>query len=269
MTGALPLFAADDVRARYATDAVLASLPLSYAHADEPAAGGVAVIGGSGGWPEAAAQALQAGTAGVILIHPQPAELSPLRAAVAEHGVVVVDSVWAANPAVPSAASAFRSAATPGQRLECRVSLRTGSALRNGLLHQLSLVRALLGQPVQDLRILHDADHVYLAEARSGDTPVDLSVICTNAVPEQARLRLLTIDGSVDLKIPGGETAQPALLTVTSPQGASLAPTLYESGHRATWRRLHQLITSGDQPTDLDDLEQDMSTASALHDLDG
>jgi len=81
-------------------------------------------------------------------------------------------------------------------------------------------------------------------------------------------VRLLT-GGSVEVEIPSGETARPARLTTTGPQGAMLAPTLYESGHRATWRRLHQLISVDGQSADLDDLDADIATASALNPSEG
>lgn len=62
---------------------------------------------------------------------------------------------------------------------------------------------------------------------------------------------------------PDGMTAQPALLTVTDTDGARSAPTLYESGHPASWRRLHRPLTTGGQATDLADFEVDIATASA------
>ena len=100
------------------------------------------------------------------------------------------------------------------------------------------------------------------AKARANGVAVDLSVVCTNATPEHATVRLLTSDGSIEVEIPNGETAQPAHLTITSPSGAQIAPTLYESGHRATWRRLHRLITGGEPANDLDGLETDIATAA-------
>jgi hypothetical protein len=261
MSAALPIFAADDVRAGYGTDALLASLPLSYRPQADPAARGVAVVGGSANWPQAAASAIRAGATGVIVVAPDPADLSPLRAPETRDVAVVVDSPWASNPVVGSAGDAFRAAATAGRRLECRVIARPGHSLGGVLLGQLSLIRALLG-PATDLRIIHRSDHGYSAEARAGGVAVDLSAVCTDAVAEHASARLLTADGSVEVHIPAGQTAQPALLTVTGPHGATLAPTLYESGHRATWRRLHRLISDGERSTDITDLEADIRTAS-------
>jgi hypothetical protein len=260
MSAALPIFATDDVRARYGTDALLASLPLSYRPQTDPATGGVVVVGGSANWPEEAASAIRAGTAGVIVIDPEPADLRPLRAPDTQGATVVVDAPWASNPVVGSAGDAFRAAATAGGRLECRVIVTPGRSLDGVLLGQLSLVRALLG-PVTDLLAFHRSGHGYNAQAHAYDVAVDLSAVCTDAVAEHASARLLTADGSVEVHIPAGQTAEPALLTVTGPHGTTLAPTRYESGHRATWRRLHRLISHGEQSTDIDDLEADIRAA--------
>lgn len=268
MTRPLPVFAGPGVRDRHQTDAILTSLPLSYAAAPAETVGGVVVVDGPGDWPQAASQALRAGAAGVIVVEPEARPLAELRRTAADHGLVVVDSPWAANPVLEAAAAAFRATATAGPRLECRITVGVGGALPRTLLGQLGLVRALLG-PVTQLRVQHRSEHGYVGEARSGGTAVDLSVVCTDAVPAQARARLLTGDGSVDLTIPSGETAQPARLTVTGPQGAVLAPTRYESGHRATWRRMHALLASGGSAPDLADLEADIRTAAVFSNLEG
>jgi hypothetical protein len=261
MTTVLNIFASEAVRATHASDAVLASLPLSYAPAADAGAGGVTVVDGSGRWPAATVQALQAGAVGVIVVQPGPAGLDELRAFAANPGVVVIDSTWASNPVVAAAGQALDAAIGQHSRVECRIVVRAGTDLDRALLDQLSLLRALVG-PVVDLEILHRSEHGYVGEARANGAAVDLSVVCTSASPESATVRLLTSDGSIEVDIPSGETARPAHLTITNPSGAQITPTLYESGHRATWRRLHRLITSGEPADDLDGLEADIATAA-------
>lgn len=259
MTTTLSIFASEAVRATRATDAVLASLPLSYTPAADAGASAVIVVDGSGRWTAAAADALQDGAAGVIVVQPGPDDVGELRTLGAEHRVVVIDSTWASNPVVQEAGEAFRAAIGQRSRLECRTVVRVGTDLDQSLLDQLSLLRALVG-PVVDLEILYRSEAGYVGEARANGSAVDLSVVCTNATPESATVRLLTADGSVEVEIPNGETAQPAYLTITSPSGAHIAPTLYESGHRSTWRRLHRLITSDEPSADLDGVEADIAT---------
>ena len=266
MTDTLKIFAAEPVRTGRATDAVLASLPLSYAPAADGTRSDVAVVEGTGHWPAAVVEALQRGAAGIIVVQPGPAGVDELRALDAGHGLVIVDSPWASNPVVNAASQELRAALGPRSRLECRIVVGVGTDLDRSLLDQLSLVRVLVG-PASDLAILYRSEHGYVGEARAGGIAVDLSVVCTNAVQKHARVRLLTGDGSVDLDIPSGETARPARLTVTGPHGAVLAPTLYESGHRSTWRRLHRLISNGEPADDLDGLEADIATV-AKHQYD-
>ena len=262
MTATLNIIAPESVRTTRASDAVLASLPLSYTPAADSGAGAVAVVDGSGRWSAAVVQALQDGAAGVIVVQPGAEDVGELRAVAADHhGVVVIDSTWASNPVVAEVRQALQAAIGQHSRLECRIVVRVGTDLDRALLDQLTLLRALVG-PVTDLEILHWSEHGYVGESRADGLAVNFSVVCTNATPEAAKVRLLTSVGSIEVEIPSGETARPAHLIVTSPSGAKIAPTLYESGHRATWRRLHRLITSSEPADDLDDLEADIATAA-------
>ncbi|WP_375426272.1 hypothetical protein [uncultured Friedmanniella sp.] len=241
---------------------VLASLPLSYAHG-QGAPGGAAVVSGSTGWPTAVARALDLGAVAAIVVHPEPADVDRLRS---RGALTALDTRWAANPVIESAAAAFVEALPRASRVESQVHRPVGSSPEAALLEQLTLVRALLG-PVSDARLLTCSSHGYAAVGLVADHPVDLSLVCTDAVPESAWVRLLTDDGSVELMIPSGVTAQPATLAVTNPEGTRLSPTRYESGHRATWRRLRALLSS--QPTaatpnlatDLDDFASDGEAA--------
>jgi hypothetical protein len=113
------------------------------------------------------------------------------------------------------------------------------------LLDQLTLVRALLS-PVSEVRVRYRSNHGFHAEGTTDSSmTVDLSVICTAAVPASATVRLLTSGGSVELHLPTGDTAQPARLITVGPDGAVLAPTQYETGHRASLRRLRELLANG------------------------
>jgi hypothetical protein len=218
------------------------------------------VVDGTGDWPAAVVSAIRDGAAGVIVVRPAPADMTELRSVAAERGVVVLDSIWASNPVVQAAAAALRPAIGPRSRLECRIVVGVRTDLDRALLDQLSLVRGLVA-PVSELEMLKRSHHGYVGEARAGGAAVDLSVVCSNAVHEHAKVRLITSDGSVEVEIPEGETAKPAYLTITTSKGTELFPTQYESGHRATWRRLHRLLTTGQQSTELDGLEDDIATA--------
>ena len=161
----LPLIVPSEPGTANLACAVLASLPLSYAEqAGTPTAvlGAVVIVDGRQGWPDRVAAAAQAGGLGVLVVKPQPAECSGVLAALTDAAVsVVLDTPWASNRAVSDAAAAFRSAAGPGRRLECRIILHPGRDLGSALLHQLALVRELVA-PASGTR---------LRPGRNGATP--------------------------------------------------------------------------------------------------
>ncbi|WP_432876740.1 hypothetical protein ACQPYH_27230 [Kribbella sp. CA-245084] len=232
-----------------AAQSAVATLPLSF-----PDPGDVSIVDGAGDWPAGVRQALGSGATAVVLVHPRPAEFADLLTA-----RVIVDSPWASNPVIDNAAAAFRVA--DGNHIECRVVAEPGTDLGDALLHQLTLIRALFN-PIRTATISYLSDHALYAEGSTDDVRVDFSIICTSAVPTSATVRLLTSDGSVELTIPTGDTAQPARLITVGPHGAVLAPTIYETGHRATLRRLHDTAPA-DRLTDLNQLYDDVQVASA------
>ncbi|TDO51515.1 hypothetical protein EV643_103254 [Kribbella sp. VKM Ac-2527] len=235
-----------------AVQSALATLPISF-----PDPANVKIVDGSSGWPADVRRALDSGATAVVVLHPRPTEFADLLAAAAP---VIVDSRWASNPVIDSAAPAFRAAES--SRVECRVIVEPGSDFASALLDELMLIRALLG-PVHQATVRYLSDHALYAEGSTDDgLAVDFSVVCTSAVPASATVRLLTSDGSVELTIPSGDTAQPARLITVGPDGAVLAPTLYETGHRAALRRLHGTAPA-DRLTDLRDLYDDVQVVLA------
>ena len=74
-----------------------------------------------------------------------------------------------------------------------------------------------------------------------------------------AYVRVLTDDGGVEIAIPHPETARPAEVVITDEAGVRTLPTLWESSHRAAWRRAHLLLQAGDPGTDLSDFADDQA----------
>ncbi|WP_427885519.1 hypothetical protein ACQHIV_24660 [Kribbella sp. GL6] len=223
--------------------AAVATLPVSL-----PDGADVTIVDGSGDWPAAVRRALDGGDGAIVVVEPRIAEFGDLL-----NAPVFVDSPWASNPVVDRAALKV----ADGNRIECRVIAAPGCDLGDALLHQLTLIRA-LRSPMRALTIRYRSDNALYAEGTTDDVGVDFSVVCTTAVPTSATVRLLTSDGSVELQIPSGETAQPARLTSVGPDSAVLAPTIYETGHRATLRRLHDTA-----PADLSHLYDDVQLVLA------
>ncbi|TCO42539.1 hypothetical protein EV646_113161 [Kribbella antiqua] len=234
----------------------LATLPMSF-----PDPADVVFVDGDPSWPAELERAIRSGATGIVLVHPTPVDFDLLTA----DTIVVVDSPWASNPVNGLAAQAFRAAATNGARVECRVITPPGSDFATALLDQLALIRAVLG-PVMKVQVRHLSDRALHAEGLTNlSVAVDFSIVCTTALPASASLRLLTSDGSVELTIPSGDTALPARLITVGPDGAVLAPTQYENGHRSSLRRLRELQATGsaDGSAELRRLQADVVTTTA------
>jgi hypothetical protein len=243
------------------TDArsTLATLPLSF-----PDPTGVVFVDGDPNWPAELVRAMRSGPAGIVLVNPRPVDFADLLTT-DPSTIVVVDPRWASNPVTGLAAQAFRAAAADRSRVECRVIMEPGSDFATALLDQLTLIRAVLG-PVTGVRVRHLSDRALLAEGLTGlSAAVDFSIVRTTALPASASLRLLTSDGSVELTIPSGDTAQPARLITVGPEGAVLTPTQYETGQRSSLRRLRELQATGsaDGLADLRRLHADVVTTTA------
>jgi len=260
----LTVAASATARVAGAIDWVVASLPLSLAYA-APDTGGrlhaqLHAVAGAEGWPARALQAVSEGAEGLLIVCPIPmeAELSALLTAIAERGLpVVVDSPLAANPTVAHAAARFAAALAGGggsPLLETRTIATTSEELEQSLLDQLLLLRALLGE-VHDVRVVHRDGHSYQAVAATGSPggPVETTVtgILSRGQPPRTSVRLLTPPQSLDLVLPTWDTARPARLSTTSSDGEHISPSIYESAHRASWRRLHRLVTTGSTSSDL------------------
>jgi hypothetical protein len=237
----------------------LATLPLSF-----PDPAGVVFVHGGPGWPAELLRAMRSTATGVVLVHPTPVDFADLLSATTST-IVVVDSPWASNPATELAAPAFGAAAASGRRLECRVVMEPERDFSTALLDQLVLVRAVLGA-VTKVQVKHVSERALYAEGLTETSvAIDFRIVCTAARPASATLRLLTNDGSVELQIPSGDTAQPARLISVGPDGALLAPTQYETGLRSSLRRLRELQAAGspDGSADLRRLRADVLTTTA------
>ena len=259
---ALPIFAAEDVRAGWATDSVLASLPLSFGRADQLQPS-VAVVGGARRLGRGRRRPRSAtAPPGCIVIAPVPADStractgleSPMpRRHRFGLGVEPGDHgrgrcAFGRRPRAPGSSAGWSSA--------------RARPLAAVLLDQSSLVRAPAG-PADGLRMLLRSDHGYSAagrDCRRPGRPDRRSHQCASRAGADPTAHRRRQRRGPD---PDRRHARPALLTVTGPDGTTLAPTLYESGHRASWRRLHRLLTDHESGHDVDDLDADIRTASA------
>lgn len=213
-----------------AGEAVLESLPLSFARAGNRAAAEVVVVDGrSRRWSHELASLAEGQVA--VLVDPWVDGATP------DGRPFVLDTPWGSNAACAAASDAFGAASW--QRLECRAVVAAGADLDRALLRLVCLLRS-VDVALDQLRVLAVNAGGLTAVARSGEHLVDLDLTCTDGVRSHALLRALTDDGDVTVVIPEPATAQPAELTLTDAAGSRLLPTTWESAHRTTWRRLRE-----------------------------
>lgn len=244
---------ADDEAAQTGTIAsVIASLPMSLApgQADTAALQGVT---GTTGWTLRASETIAMGAAGVAVIAPEPSDTQSLEHLAASHSVPVVLAFrWASNPAVARAAELYKEAAPDSALVEVTAYIRDGVPIEQVRAELLVLAGRLLG-PLDDVRTLRTNKRGFAVAATLTDSgaPLTIAAVVSNALNNDVRVRMLTKNGCVDLLIPDPDTARPATLRKTDRQGALISPTIYESSHRATWKRLAALAASGSTAPDL------------------
>jgi hypothetical protein len=241
---------------------VIASLPVSLVAAG-PDAGGpdlVAVDGGPG-WPQRAADRLAHGVRGLVVIQPVP--VAPAEVPTASGVPVVVDYRFAGNPAIETAADAF--ARWPADAMiEVSVVGSDSADLGRILVDQLATLRR-LGQAAAELdRLTWRASGYYLRGATATGSPLLVSAHVTIGEPSALRVRGLAADGAVELTVPNPGTARPAYLVRITRDGATTAPSLWETSHRAAWRRLHAAVTETQPTADLSDLRKDLAVAGRV-----
>ncbi len=266
MTAQLTVTASDAANRSGRVAQVIAALPVSLHPAPDAAERGIAelvAIDGSAGWPAEAEQAIDAGARGVLVVRPVPADVrSLIEKANARNIPVVIDAMWTYNPAVQNSAGAFAEILDDRMLLEARTYAATGSDWDRVLLDQLSLIRAAVA-PVRSFRFVRRGEHGYaaLAEFANG-ARASITAVRTDSVPESASLRSVKAQHLVELEVPAPETAIPGRVHVTGPEGSTLLETKWETAHRAAWRHLHGLVTSGLTSSDLSDFSEDVATAA-------
>ncbi len=244
--------AAPEAQEAGAVALAVASLPESFGPAASVNQADVQVISGQPGWTARAAEAIATGARGVVVVNPAAENTDSLQAAAQQSGAaVVLDQRWASNPAVPGAEDAVRSMAGRAALLDTVATAPVGTDSGELFADHLAAVVRLAG-PLANLRHLSRGPHGYTTTAvLANGAPVAIQGVVSNARPAALDFRLLTDDGGVSVTLPEPVAAWPANVRVTGPQGELLLPTIYESAHRATWRRLKEHLDTGSSSSDL------------------
>ncbi|NUT71520.1 hypothetical protein [Pseudarthrobacter sp. C4D7] len=236
----------------------VASLPATFGPAPAGGAADIAVIAGGAGWTAEAVRAVRSGSRGVLVVDPVPEETAQLAdAAQAAGAAVVLDLHWASSPALvgndgaPDARSAVRGALGTASLLDSVATAAPGTDVRQLLARHLAAVLAVCGQ-LQGAGVIRSNATGYAVSATlANGAPFTAQGVLTAARPAGVAIHLYTADGGVDVRVPDPDAAWPAEVRVTGAQGELLLPTLYESAHRAAWRRLKNHLSAGTRPEDL------------------
>jgi hypothetical protein len=266
MTAQLTVTASEAANRSGRVAQVIASLPVSLHPAADSVERGTAdlvAVDGSAGWPAEVEKAIDAGARGVLVVRPVAADVRSLIEKANERTVpVVIDGMWTYNPAVQNSAGPFADVFDVAVLLEARTYARTGSDWDRVLLDQLSLIRAAVA-PVRSFRFVRNSDQGYAALADfANGARASITAVRTDSVPESASLRAVKAQHLVELEVTAPETAFPGRVRVTGPDGSNLLETKWETAHRAAWRHLHGLVTSGLTSSDLADFAEDVATAA-------
>jgi len=230
----------------------VASLPESFGPAGDYDNAHVHAIAGHAGWTTEAARAISAGARGVVVVNPAPEDTDDLDDAAQQNGtVVVLDQRWASNPAATAAEVAVRSMAGRAAVLDVVATAPLATDIGALIADLLAAVVRLAG-PLGNLKLLDRRQNGYTATAvLANGAPVALQGIISDARPASVNITMLTDDGGARVTLPDPVAAWPATVRVTGPQGELLVPTIYESAHRTTWRRLKEHLDAGTLPSDL------------------
>jgi hypothetical protein len=178
-------------------DAVLASLPVSFAAATDPAAD-VEVLRGGPGWAERASAHLGAGRS-VLVTSPAPLRADDHRTAPELDGSrLVLDLPWSGSPALPHAATHLRAVAEGADLLEVHATIAGDDELGTALLDIALTVRALLA-PLDGARLLSTGPGGTALLATAGALDVSIQITRTAAVRSDAQLRVVGPVGTAEI----------------------------------------------------------------------
>jgi len=225
---------------------VVASLPVSYGFGE--GAGLVVLDGGTSGWADRVPVAVAGGAVAVIVIDPLLEDADRVRAAAdsAADVPVLLSETWAGNPAVEAVATSWSEYLSAVASVETHVVDPAGGvSTANLVLRQLRVLRR-LGLPDVSLAAFTETPSAYLClGSTTGGSQVLASGVRSSGSPETLEVTVTGASGSVRLRLPVARTARPATARLIRDDGGTILPTIFETAHRATFRRLAEAGGAG------------------------
>lgn len=254
MTSPLTVRAEPKASARGAVAWSVAALPVSLALAPHGRDADLHAIDGAEGWPQRVAEAAERGARGVLVVAPVAESADESVLAVARGVPVVLDHGWASSPGILRARAALSETSAP-VLVDVAAAVERSADLAEGLLRQLVVARALFG-PIPKPTLVEQGPNAILAVGRTASSPLTFSVSVAPAGAAAATVKVVTSGGGLRLHLPSSASARPALVTTVDASGATLQPTVWESPHRASWRRLARAVRAREVTDDLADFSE-------------
>lgn len=246
--------------------AVLATLPRSFALVVGPAADVQAVDGGEG-WPGRVEQAARRHPRAVLVREPSfvPAEqVRELAAACAHMNVrVVLAERWASGALIESFAKR-QTRSDPAVLVEGVAGLDL--APREILLAQVRLLHAAFDCTLApDSFVATRSGYLLTGETVRADVREPLLLIGSGCRAPRARMRRLTAHGESELCLFDGDLARSGEASIADATSERTLPPVYESAHRAAWRRIPSMLDSPNEGTEtLELLARDLSIVGRI-----
>ncbi|HEX5727869.1 hypothetical protein [Microbacterium sp.] len=248
----------------------LASLPVSFTPATPDEFPDVTVIDGGAPWPLEVADAIRAGSRGVIVSAPSITDPADVRAAAdlaEQHGAsIVLAEPYAGDPGLLANQTDITHHMAAVDTVSIKhIDVDADSDADSQLLAVLRTARA-IGYPGIDVVTYMRTGHGFTASgvARNGAVFAGLGVRSSGAQEGQS-VRGYGFARTVAVDLYGAATASPALISYTNVEGELRVPTVYETADRAAWKRLKSTLTApGSQSLiTLRDFADDLETVLA------
>lgn len=209
----------------------------------------VAAVDGGPGWPATIVDLASQGAAGIVVILPTPQPPSTFEHLRGAHlPPILVQTPWSANPglvrglASTAAWDDGRVVPEHPRLLDSRLLVPAGCDLDAVLASHLALLRVAFGQ-VERVEHLSKSTTGYVARLRFAiGVPGTASAVTSDAERPHGELLAVGATAMVRATLPWWTSAVPALVTRTDAEGSRVAPAVYESALRATWRRAGRLL---------------------------
>lgn len=254
---------------------VVASLPISFRlstseHAD------VVAIGGTPGWAEETAAVIDSGGRVILITNPCPVspadsgELAALAAlAVSTGSSIVLSEGWAGNPVLETMAIRWAEPIRRATLIEVVASSTPEITIDDLIVREIRVLRALGLHPINlDAGVINETSFSLVGCLGEG-ARVERALVNLQATQSRVARSALEVIATSDTEtvrssLFSDRTARPGTGSFTTVGGRTVLPTIWQTAHRASFKRLHDASMAGVLIDDLTDFAADVATSLIL-----